>query len=67
MCAEVMSSAVPSTTPVPPAVPQAGPPADTIDDVIARMASINSALPADDGVACLTACTSKSRRVWLRK
>ena len=52
MCADVMSSAVPPTTPVPPAVPQPGPPAATIDDVIARMGSINSALPADDGVAC---------------
>jgi Family of unknown function (DUF5995) len=52
MCADVMSSAVPPTTPEPPAVPQPGPPAATIDDVIARMGSINSALPADDGVAC---------------
>ena len=37
MCADVMSSAVPPTTPEPPAVPQPGPPAATIDDVIARM------------------------------
>ena len=38
MCADVMSSAVPPTTPV----PHAGPPAATIDDVIARMESIDS-------------------------
>jgi hypothetical protein len=33
-------------------VPPAAPPAVTIDDVIARMVSINSALPSADGVAC---------------
>jgi hypothetical protein len=37
-----------STAPVPPA----GPPAATIDDAIARMQSIEAALPAGDGVAC---------------
>jgi hypothetical protein len=37
-----------STAPVPPT----GPPATTIDDVIARMQSIAAALPAGDGVAC---------------
>jgi hypothetical protein len=34
------------------AVPSPGPPATTIDDVIARMRAIDAALPADDGVAC---------------
>ncbi len=29
-----------------------GPPATTIDEVIARMGSINSALPPHDGLAC---------------
>jgi hypothetical protein len=35
-----------------PAVIPPGPPATTIDDVIARMRAIDAALPADDGVAC---------------
>jgi hypothetical protein len=34
-----------------PVVPP-GPPATTIDDVIARMTAIDGVLPADDGVAC---------------
>jgi hypothetical protein len=34
------------------AVPSPGPPATTIDDVIARMKAIDAALPASDGVAC---------------
>ncbi|MEO8888083.1 MAG: DUF5995 family protein [Jatrophihabitantaceae bacterium] len=34
------------------AVPPPGPPAATIDDVIARMKAIDAALPAGDGVAC---------------
>ncbi len=42
MCAQVTSTDVP-----PPA-----PPAATIDDVIARMGTISSALPPNDGVAC---------------
>ena len=33
-------------------VPLPGPPATTIDEVIARMESINSALPPADGLAC---------------
>jgi hypothetical protein len=34
------------------ALPPPGPPATTIDDVIARMRAIDAALPANDGVAC---------------
>ena len=34
------------------AVPAPAPPAATMDDVIARMRSIDSSLPASDGVAC---------------
>src|SRR5450759_1257321 len=34
------------------AVPAPAPPAATIDEVIARMRSIDAALPASDGVAC---------------
>jgi Family of unknown function (DUF5995) len=34
------------------AVPPPGPPATTIDDVIARMRAIDATLPANDGVAC---------------
>lgn len=34
------------------AVPSPAPPADTIDEVIARMRAIAAALPADDGIAC---------------
>jgi hypothetical protein len=33
-------------------VPPPGPPATSIDDVIARMRAIDAALPAEDGVAC---------------
>ena len=35
-----------------PSVPLPAPPARTIDDVVARMQSIEAALPATDGVAC---------------
>jgi len=34
------------------AVPAPAPPAATIDEVIARMRSIDAALPSSDGVAC---------------
>jgi hypothetical protein len=37
---------------VTPAVPTPAPPATTIDDVIARMRAIDTALPAADGIAC---------------
>ena len=35
-----------------PVVPPPGPPATSIDDVIARMRTIDAALPAEDGIAC---------------
>lgn len=41
-----------SSETVSPVVPPAAPPAVTMDDVIARMQSIASALPATDGLAC---------------